>query len=194
MPANPVSEEDQQRRLRLRVTAKLMLGVAVLAVLYVFIAAIRSGTGEVAEVPTLKVNVADLLPGESRLVSWEGRPVLIYRRQDSDYASLRTQDERLSDALSEKSSQPAAFANDFRSASAELFVAIALGTDLGCSISYLAPETTEFQGKPWGGGFVDSCRKSRYDLAGRVYEAQYADRNLIVPPYSFSDNLLILGR
>ncbi len=87
MPVNPISEEDQRRRLKLRVTAKVMLGVAALAVLYVFIAAIRSGTGEVAEVPTLKVNLADLLPGESRLVSWEGRPVLIYRRQDSDYVS-----------------------------------------------------------------------------------------------------------
>ncbi len=194
MPVNPISEEDQQRRLRLRVTMKVMLGVAALAVLYVFVAAIRSGTGEVAEVPTLKVNVADLMPGESRLVSWEGRPVLIYRRQDSDYASLRTPDERLGDAHSEKSSQPAAFANEFRSASPDMFVAIALGTDLGCSISYLAPDSTEFQGKPWGGGFVDSCRKSRYDVAGRVYEAQYAERNLIVPPHTFSDDLLILGR
>ncbi len=109
-------------------------------------------------------------------------------------SALRTPDERLTDAGSEKSSQPAAFVNEFRSASPDLFVAIALGTDLGCSISYLAPESTEFQGKPWAGGFVDSCRKSRYDVAGRVYEAQYADRNLLVPPYSFSDNLLILGR
>lgn len=194
MPVNPISEADQQRRLRLRVTVKVMLGVAVLAVLYVFIAAIRSGSGKVPEVATLSVNLADLLPGESRLVSWEGRPVLLYRRQDADYASLRTPDERLTDPWSAKSSQPATFASEFRSATPELFVAIALGTDLGCSVSWLAPDGKEFQGKPWNGGFVDSCRQSRYDVAGRVYDAQYADRNLIVPPYTFSDNLLILGR
>ncbi len=194
MPVNPISEQDQQRRLKLRVAAKLMLGVAALSVVYVFIAAIRSGTGEVAEVPTLRVSLADLTPGESQLVSWEGRPVLLYRRQDSDYVALRTPDARLTDVHSEKSTQPEAFANDFRSATQELFVAIAMGTDLGCSVSYLPPETTEFQGKPWDGGFVDTCRQSRYDTAGRVYEAQYADRNLIVPPYTFSDNILILGR
>lgn len=194
MTVNPISEEDQQRRLKLRVAAKVMLGVAVLGVLYVFIAAIRSGTGEVAEVPALRVDLADLQPGESRLVSWEGRPVLLYRRQDSDYASLRTPDTRLTDAQSEKSTQPAAFVNAFRSASPELFVAIALGTDLGCSVYYLPPDSLPFQGKPWGGGFEDTCRKSRYDTAGRVYEAQYADKNLIVPPYTLNDNILILGR
>ena len=194
MPVNPISEQDLQRRLKLRVAVKLMLGVAALSVIYVFIAAIRSGSGEVPEVPTLRVSLADLLPGESRLVSWEGRPVLLYRRQDSDYASLRTPDERLIDAQSEKSTQPAAFANEFRSAAPDLFVAIALGTDLGCSVSYLQPDSSNFQEKPWDGGFVDSCRKSRYDAAGRVYEAQYADRNLIVPPYTYSDNILILGR
>lgn len=194
MTVNPVSEEDQQRRLKLRVAAKLMLGVAVLGVLYVFIAAVRSGTGEVAEVPTLRIDLADLQPGESRLVAWEGRPVMLYRRQDSDYAILRTPDTRLPDAQSEKSTQPAAFINAFRSASPDLFVAIALGTDLGCSVSYLPPDSSPFQGKPWAGGFEDTCRKSRYDTAGRVYESQYANKNLIVPPYTFSDNILILGR
>lgn len=194
MPLKPTSPEDHQRRLKLRVAAKLMLGVAVLGVLYVFIAAIRSGTGEVATVPSLRIALADLLPGESRLLSWEGRPVLLYRRQDSDYASLRTPDGRLSDAMSTKSTQPEAFTNDFRSATPDLFVAIALGTDLGCSISYLPPDDAQFQGKPWNGGFVDSCRKSRYDAAGRVYEAQYADRNLVVPPYTFTSDILILGR
>ncbi len=191
MPVNPISEQDLQRRLKLRVAAKLMLGVAVLSVFYVFIAAIRSGTGEVPEVPTMRVNLADLLPGESRLVSWEGRPVLLYRRQDSDYATLRTPDARLTDAQSGKSTQPAALANEFRSATPDLFVAIALGTDLGCSVSHLPPDGSEFQGKPWRGGFVDTCRKSRYDTAGRVYGAQYADRNLIVPSYTF---ILIPGR
>ncbi|ASJ72215.1 hypothetical protein [Granulosicoccus antarcticus] len=194
MSVKPTSVEDQQRRLKLRVAVKLMLSLGVLGVLYVFIAGLRSGGGDVDDVPSLRVSTADLLPGQHRLLSWEGRPVMLYRRQDSDYANLRTPDERLSDPQSAKSIQPQTMATPFRSATPDVFVAIALGTDQGCSISFLPPDDSLFQRLPWTGGFVDSCRKSRYDVAGRVYETQYADKNLVVPPYTFNDEVLILGR
>jgi ubiquinol-cytochrome c reductase iron-sulfur subunit len=171
-----------------------MLWLAVAGIVYIFISAIRSGNGEVPSVPSLKVGIGDLQSGQARLLTWEGRPVILYRRQDSDFARLRTADARLVDPGSARSEQPAAFANDFRSESPELFVAIALGTDLGCSVDYLPPSEEPFQGQPWVGGFVDSCRKARYDLAGRVYESQYATRNLVVPQYSVSGDTLVLGR
>lgn len=190
----PVSAADQRLRLRLRVTAKLMVGAGVLCLAYVLVAQVFSGGGETPAMPSLRVSIADLQPGDSRVLSWEDRPVLLYRRQDEDFSHLRSPDERLLDAESQKSTQPDAYKGDFRSASPDWFVAIALGTDLGCPVSYLPAESTDFQGKPWTGGFVDSCRKARYDLAGRVYRSQYADRNLVVPRYVLEGDTLILGQ
>lgn len=194
MMDRPLSADDQRRRLRLRVAAKLMVGFATLCLLYVLIAQVFSGGGETPSMPGLRVTVADLLPGESRVISWENRPVLLYRRQEQDLLQLRSPDERLLDATSRKSKQPDEYRGDFRSASAELFVAIGLGTDLGCPVSFLPPQAALFQEKPWSGGFIDSCRKARYDLAGRVYRSQYADRNLVVPRYVLEGDTLILGR
>lgn len=193
-PVKPISPEAAARRLKLRVAAKLMLYLAMASVAYVFISAIRSGTGEVPAVPSLRVIVEDMQPGESRFLTWEGRPVVLYRRTDGDIVNLRTEDDRLLDPLSKKSDQPPMASNALRSESPDWFVAIALGTDLGCSIEFLPADGTFFQTKAWQGGFADTCRKARYDLAGRVYKSQYATRNLAVPQYAFKEGALILGR
>ncbi len=186
--------EAHERRLKLRVAIKVLMYVAVAAVLYVFFAAIRTGSGKVPEVPSKKVDVGDMEPGQTRFLTWEGRPVVIYRRQSADFAQLRTPDDRLEDENSSSSTQPTTAENAYRSVEPDWFVAIALGTDLGCSLEFLPPTTEPFQQRPWVGGFVDTCRKSRYDLAGRVYESQYATKNLVVPSYAVKQNILILGR
>jgi len=171
-----------------------MAWVGIAAMVYVLIASIRSGTDEVSSIPSKRVSIADMEPGEARFESWEGRPVVIYRRTDTDIVSLRTPDDRLVDPVSKRSDQPELSTNEFRSISADWFVAIALGTDLGCSIDFMAPSQELFQTKPWQGGFVDTCRKARYDTAGRVFESQYATRNLAVPNFAISEGTLILGR
>lgn len=190
----PISSEDQARRLKLRVAAKLMAWLGLAAMLYVLVAAILSGDGEVPSVPSMKINIGAIEPGEVLFDTWEGRPVLVYRRTDQDVVNLRSEDERLVDPQSRRSDQPESVTNAFRSASADWFVAIALGTDLGCSLDFLPASSNRFQGKPWQGGFVDSCRKARYDTAGRVFESQYATRNLAVPVYSIAEDVLVLGR
>jgi len=193
-PVNPVKPEDAARRLKLRVAAKLMLYLGMAGIAFVVISAISSGTGEVPTVPSMKVDIASVQPGEVQFETWEGRPVVLYRRTDQDVVNLRTTDDRLLDAASEKSEQPESMQNDFRSESADWFVAIAFGTDMGCAIEHLPPSEETFQGNAWLGGFADTCRKARYDLAGRVYQSQYASRNLVVPQYSIAGDTLILGR
>ena len=39
----------------------------------------------------------------------------------------------------------------------------------------------------WKGGFFCPCHKSRFDMAGRVYQGVPAPTNLEVPPYHFTD-------
>lgn len=183
-----------QRRLRLRVAAKLMLYVGFACIVYVFFAALRSGDGELRSVPSLRVSIADMVVGETRFLSWEGRPVLVYRRSDEDIVSLRSPDDRLLDPESRESEQPELARNVYRSARAEWFVALALGTGQGCSVEWLPAGQTLFQGKSWRGGYRDSCGEDRYDVAGRVYRSQYATRNLIVPQYRMDGTSLVLGQ
>ena len=186
--------DTARRRLKLRVAAKLMIYVGFAGVLYVFFAAFRSGDGKIPSLPGMRVSIAHIQPGEADFFSWEGRPVVVYRRLQTDASMLRSDDKRLLDASSMNSEQPESSINAWRSETPEWFVALALGTDLGCSIALLPASNELFQGQVWSGGFVDSCRKARYDLAGRVYKSQYAERNLIVPRYGIVDDTLILGR
>ena len=159
-----------------------------------FISAIRSGPGTVPDVPGLHVDLSQIGPGQLEIVNWQSRPVLIYRRTDADIVSLRTPDARLLDAASLNSDQPENFANDFRAQLPDWFVAIAVGTGKGCVVELLTESAETFQQQPWTGGFKESCGEDRYDLSGRVYQAQYATRNLAVPTYTIADNTLILGR
>jgi len=186
--------EDAQRRLRLRVAAKLMGYLAFAGVAYVFISAIMSGDGEVRSVPSLRVDIAELQEGQVQFLTWEGRPVLIYRRSNENVVQLRTADERLADPVSSRSEQPDFAKNDWRSQTPDYFVAIALGTGKGCTVELMPPAAEVFQGVAWQGGFKDSCGEDRYDLAGRVYDNQYAESNLKVPQYAIDGNTVVLGR
>ncbi len=194
-------DEKQQRRLRLRVAAKLMLALGFFTVLYVVLSVMFHSDPESRVIPTKTVDIGSLKKGESTVVLWEGRPVLIYRRTDNDIAALQTDDPRLLDAGSDKSKQPAWAKNATRSKDPEWFVSIGVGTDFSCPIALLPPSQNQsqnqsndvFMQQPWRGGFVDECRGARYDLAGRVYRGQYADENLIVPSYVIREHQLILG-
>ena len=193
-PIKAVTEDDARRRLRLRVAAKLMGYLAFAGVVYVFISAIMSGDGEVPNVPSMRVSIAALQPGQTEFMTWEGRPVLVYRRSNADVVQLRTADERIKDPDSLSSEQPDFAQTPLRSQNIEHFVAIALGTGQGCTVEFLPQSDESFQGEPWTGGFMDSCGKDRYDLAGRVFDDQYAGKNLQVPQYTIEGDTLILGR
>ena len=55
----------------------------------------------------------------------------------------------------------------------------------------VAPEDL---GPRWKGGFFCSCHGSRFDLAGRVFRNVPAPLNLLVPPYRFvGDEMIIVG-
>ncbi len=188
-----ISDKDE-RRLKLRVAIKLMVLFAFLIFLYVALSSLGSGTDEAAAVPTKKVDISQFSAGDAEFLIWEGRPVVVYRRFDHEISALEQPNFFLADPESKKSKQPADMNTVHRSADKAWFVAIALGTDLGCSIELLPASSELYQGQPWGGGFVDTCRKSRFDFAGRVYRSEYSGRNLVIPPYSVEGETVVLGR
>ena len=189
-----VSEQDVKKRLRLRVAAKMMMYLAFAGVIYVILSAMFSGDGEAPDVPSMRVDITNLQPGETDFLTWEGRPVLVYRRTDEEIVALRSENPLIKDSLSTRSEQPEFAQNALRSENFDYFVAIALGMGRGCTVEHLPASDEAFQGQPWPGGFVESCGTDRYDLAGRVFNGQYAGENLQVPSYSVEGGTLVLGR
>lgn len=190
------SPTEETRRLRLRVLVKAMLATAALAVLFVSFAFFFSGDDERARLPGLNVDVQDMQPGDTQRVLWERRPVMVYRRTDAAIAALTapaaTAAGRLRDPDSRRSEQPEAMRNALRSREPQWFVAIALGTDQGCPV--MVADTADGSALE----FIDECRGSRYDGAGRVLAGQFADKNLAVPAHDFETTdgrlMLVLGR
>ncbi len=185
--------QQEQHRLRLRVAVKLMLMMAFLVMVYVILSMVFSSDESTRVVPTMKVDISQMQAGESKSVLWEGRPVIVYRRSSKDIIALNGLAATLDDPDSDRSRQPEWATHALRSREDEWFVGIGVGTDFSCPVSLLPAGGDEFLGEPWLGGFVDSCRGSRYDLAGRVFQSQLADKNLIVPPYRIRDKTLFLG-
>jgi ubiquinol-cytochrome c reductase iron-sulfur subunit len=101
----------------------------------------------------------------------------------------------LKDPESVISTQPAYISGVGRALRPELLVVEGLCTHLGCAPKY-RPEVgaADLGGDAWLGGFFCPCHGSKFDLAGRVYSGVPASTNLVVPPYSFeSDRVLVIG-
>lgn len=182
------------RRLRLRVALKLMLLVGAGLLFYVFAASFFTSQPGEKSYRTLRLSVSNQEPGSVEWYNWNGRPVMILRRTAEQLAALDGLEAELQDPASKRSRQPDYALNPYRSREPEWFVAIASGTDLSCAIVWMEAEDKPFRGQPWGGGFADSCRGARYDLAGRVFSRQHAKKNLSVPQYSQPEpGIIVLG-
>jgi len=182
-----------EKRLLLRAILKLMTAVALIVSAAVLVSGLFGGGGERAST-RLRVALGELAPGELRRIEWAGRPLLLLHRDAAMLAALRdpAQSAGLRDADGDWSEQPEGLPAETRSRQPEYFVALAVGSDLGCALRWL-PAGGEFRGRPWPGGFADTCRGSRYDLAGRVFDDQQAQRNLQVPDYRIDGGALLFG-
>ncbi len=172
------------RRQRLRVAVKLMMLIALAYAFVVLFSSFMTTQPGEKSYQSKQIDASSLEPGQMDLFNWNGRPVLVFRRTAKQILQLQQQaDTLLQDADSASSNQPSFARDKLRSRHPEWFVAIASGTDLNCNVGWLAESDALFKGASWPGGFVDSCRGSRYDMAGRVYKGQNARRNLAVPEY-----------
>jgi ubiquinol-cytochrome c reductase iron-sulfur subunit len=143
----------------------------------------------------VKADISKLEPGEMVVVEWRGKPVYVVHRTAEQLERLSSVDGYLKDPASEISKQPAYISGAERSLRRELLVVEGLCTHLGCAPKF-RPEVgaADLGGDEWIGGFFCPCHGSKFDIAGRVYSGVPASTNLVVPPYSYEgDNVVVIG-
>ena len=153
-----------------------------------------SASAKAAGAP-VKADIGKIEPGQMIVVEWRGKPVYVVHRTEEQLEGLPKLNDQLKDPDSEASVQPAYVTGVDRSIRPELLVIEGLCTHLGCAPKF-RPEVgaADLGGDAWLGGFFCPCHGSKFDLSGRVYSGVPASANLIVPPYSFEgDNVLVIG-
>ena len=140
-------------------------------------------------------DISALAEGQQLTLKWRGQPVYVAKRSQAMLATLPQMDPLLLDPKSDNTDQQPAYAkNEWRSIKPEILVLVAVCTHLGCAPEFV-PELKPQPFDPnWKGGYFCPCHKSRYDLAGRVFQGMPAPANLPVPPYHFeNDSTLVIG-
>jgi ubiquinol-cytochrome c reductase iron-sulfur subunit len=186
---------DKGRRRFLTATTAVVGGAGVVIAAVPFIKSWQpSARAKTAGAP-VEADISKLENGQMIMVEWRGQPIWIIRRTQAQLEALPSQNPRLKDPDSSNEDQQPKFAqNEYRSRKPELLVLVGLCTHLGC-----APKLhTELKAEPfdpeWKGGFFCPCHKSRFDMAGRVYDGVPAPSNLVIPPYYFiDDNHVMIG-
>jgi ubiquinol-cytochrome c reductase iron-sulfur subunit len=150
-----------------------------------------SARAKVAGAP-VEIGIDKLEPGRMITVKWRGKPVWILRRTEASLQNLRDirHRENLRDPDSSVDNQPDYARNQYRSLRPDVFVVIGICTHLGCVPTYLSG----------GDGSGDKalyfcpCHGSKFDIAGRVFKNVPAPTNLVVPPYRYTDDdMLVIG-
>ncbi len=192
----PAGVNTGRRRFLIGATS-VVGGAGVAAAAIPFIASMQPSARAQAAGAPIEVEIGKLEPGQLIRVEWRGKPVWILRRTEAMLATL--QDEGLLGKLRDPDSQVASQQPDYavnyhRSVRPEYLVLIGICTHLGCTPSYSPEQGPADLGADWLGGFFCPCHGSRFDLAGRVYQGVPAPTNLVVPPYRFvGDTLLVVG-
>ena len=191
------SEDVNTGRRRFLTAATSAVGVAgVVGIAVPFIGSWNPSASAKAAGAPVKADIGKLEPGQMIVVEWRGQPVYVVNRTESQLQSLPTLNDQLKDPDSLISKQPSYIDGVNRALRPELLVIVGLCTHLGCAPKF-RPEVgpTEFQSDGgWQGGFFCPCHGSKFDLSGRVYAGVPASANLVVPPYSFEgENILVIG-
>ena len=143
----------------------------------------------------ISADISALGEGQRLIVEWRGQPIWIVRRSPAVLQALPTLEDQLADPNSENPDQQPGYANNpTRSIRPEISVLVGLCTHLGCSpemVAQIAPQPFDAD---WKGGYFCPCHKSKFDMAGRVYQGVPAPTNLVVPPHHYDgDTTIVIG-
>ncbi|ALU43981.1 MULTISPECIES: ubiquinol-cytochrome c reductase iron-sulfur subunit [Pseudoalteromonas] len=182
---------DNSRRRFLTIATSVVGGVGAVGAAVPFIASWNPSERAKSAGAPVEVDISKLEPGQLIRVEWRGKPVWVVYRTPTMLDEMKKHEGNLRDPNSEEPQQLDSAKNPHRSKRPEIFVAVGICTHLGCSPSFLnggfgeKVEGTEH-------GFFCPCHGSKFDMAGRVFQAVPAPLNLEIPPYTFIDDTTIL--
>ena len=178
--------EGGSRRDFLLLVAGALGGVAVVASFVPPIDSLNPAADVIAAGAPVDFDLAQMQPGEQKVVAWRSRPVFVVRRTAAQLERLQQASDigLLRDPNSTALQQPPYAQNWHRSINPEFLVAVGICTHLGC-IPRFEPQAGGALGATWPGGYFCPCHGSKYDLSARVFSGVPAPYNLPVPPYRF---------
>ncbi|MES0987133.1 ubiquinol-cytochrome c reductase iron-sulfur subunit [Vibrio cholerae] len=184
---------NQGRRRFLTATTAVVGGLGAVAVAVPFIKSWNpSAKAKAADAP-VEVEISKLEEGQMVRVEWRGKPVWVVRRSQAVVEGLKSHENQLRDPNSDELQQPNYAQNPYRSIKPEYFIAVGICTHLGCSPTYL-PDSFSEQVQGVKSGFFCPCHGSKFDMAGRVFQAVPAPLNLVIPPHMYlSDTRIVIG-
>ena len=154
-----------------------------------------SARAKLAGAPVV-ADISGLQEGQRLILEWRGQPIWIVKRSKAVLDALPTLDSRLRDPDSENADQQPEYVRKanpkLRSLRPEISVLVGLCTHLGCSPEMAAEIKPEPYDPEWKGGYFCPCHKSRFDMAGRVFQGVPAPSNLVVPPHHYADDKTIV--
>jgi len=186
---------NQSRRLFLTASTAVVGAVGVGVAAVPFIKSWNpSARAKLAGAP-VTADISALAEGQRLVLEWRGQPIWIVKRSKQMLDVLPTLDPLLLDPTSNNLDQQPQYArNELRSIKPEVSVLVGLCTHLGCSPEMKAEVRPEPFDPNWKGGYFCPCHKSRFDMAGRVFQGVPAPINLLVPPHHYeSDTSIVIG-
>jgi len=199
MPPLHAEEPDNAGRRRFLTASTVVVGAAGVAAAAVpFVKSWQpSERAQQAGAP-VTVDISALQEGQRLVTEWRGQPIWIVKRSKAILEALPTLDNHLRDPHSNNLDQQPAYIKqgspELRSLREDISVLVGLCTHLGCSPQMVAEIRPEPFDPEWKGGYFCPCHKSRFDMAGRVYQGVPAPTNLLVPPHHYADdNTLVIG-
>ena len=143
-------------------------------------------------------DISALAEGQRLVFEWRGQPIWIVKRTKQMLDLLPSLDPRLRDPKSTNSDQQPEYVlkgdYHFRSIKPQISVLVGICTHLGCAPEMVAEIRPEPFDPNWKGGYFCPCHKSRFDMAGRVFDGVPAPFNLAVPPHHYeNDTTIVIG-
>jgi ubiquinol-cytochrome c reductase iron-sulfur subunit len=173
-------ESDPSRRDFLYLTAGAMGAVGAACTAYPLIQSMNPAADTLA-LSTTEVDVSQIKEGQSLTVMWQGKPVFIRRRTQKEIDEARAVP--MNDLKDPQSDQDRVKESVFNNQQMpQWLVMIGVCTHLGCIP--LGQKPTDPHGN-YDGWFCP-CHGSQYDSSGRIRQGP-APKNLVIPPYQFTD-------
>lgn len=193
---DPINEPVNQGRRRFLTTTTAVVGAVGAG--FVAVPFIKSwnpsARAKLAGAP-VSADISALGEGQRLVLEWRGQPIWIVKRSKALLETLPTLDSQLRDPRSTNlDQQPAYIKGELRSIKPEISVLVGLCTHLGCVPEMKAEIRPEPFDQEWKGGYFCPCHKSKFDMAGRVFQGVPAPTNLVVPPHHYeNDTTIVIG-